>query len=219
MQISEEDKGPSLGKCQVKVPHQRSPYALKFEDRSQEEIKNTKAQSNGQSYFLLTYQRMVSPSAIRNTTGRKRIRCRFWSINAHFEHWRPELCRIWNREGLWESDDGCSSQRRSAYKRRSDGVCQRIGFIRDGKASRRYLSCSLTRKTLPRSRIFLWVDQWPETTSHQIWHTNQVPHDELRADRCPWCIEDLLKLIYICISQISIAGSRASRINKKWEFE
>ena len=32
-----EKKGPSLGKMNVKVPHQRSPYAMKFEDRSQEE--------------------------------------------------------------------------------------------------------------------------------------------------------------------------------------
>ena len=32
-----ENNGPSLGKIQVKIPHQRSPYALKFEDRSQEE--------------------------------------------------------------------------------------------------------------------------------------------------------------------------------------
>ena len=32
-----EKKGPSLGKINVKVPHQRSPYALKFEDRSHEE--------------------------------------------------------------------------------------------------------------------------------------------------------------------------------------
>ena len=30
-------KGPSLGKIQVKHPHQRSPYAKKFEDWSQEE--------------------------------------------------------------------------------------------------------------------------------------------------------------------------------------
>ena len=32
-----ENKGPSLGKIQVKLPHQRSPYAVKFEDRAQEE--------------------------------------------------------------------------------------------------------------------------------------------------------------------------------------
>ena len=32
-----ESKGPPLNKTQVKSSHQRSPYAVKFEDRSQEE--------------------------------------------------------------------------------------------------------------------------------------------------------------------------------------
>ena len=32
-----ENTGPSLGKMQVKIPHQRSLYAIKYEDRSQEE--------------------------------------------------------------------------------------------------------------------------------------------------------------------------------------
>ena len=32
-----EKKGPSLGKIIVKVPHQRSPYAVKFEERPHEE--------------------------------------------------------------------------------------------------------------------------------------------------------------------------------------
>ena len=32
-----EDRGPSPGKLQVQIPHQRSPYALKFQDGSQEE--------------------------------------------------------------------------------------------------------------------------------------------------------------------------------------
>ena len=33
-----ENKKPSLGKIQVKIHHQRSPYAMKFVYRSQEEI-------------------------------------------------------------------------------------------------------------------------------------------------------------------------------------
>ena len=70
---------------------------------------------------------------------------------------------------LWKSDDGCHSQRRSANQRRSDSVSQRIGFIRDGKASRRYTGRSLTRKSLRRPRIFLPLDQWPETTTEQRW--------------------------------------------------
>ena len=50
---------------------------------------------------------------------------------------------------------------------RGNSVCKRIGFIRDSNASRRYTGSSLTRKTLRRSRVFLPLDQWSETTSHQ----------------------------------------------------
>ena len=53
-----------------------------------------KASRIGQNYHLLTYQRMVSPSAIRNKTGGKRIRCRFWREHAHVEQERPEICRF-----------------------------------------------------------------------------------------------------------------------------
>ena len=51
-------------------------------------------------------------------------------------------------------------------KEEANSVCQRNGFIRDSKASRRYTGCSLTRKTLPRSLIFLRVDHWPEATTN-----------------------------------------------------
>ena len=84
MQTSEKNKGQSQGKIQVKVPHQRSPHATKFEGRSQEESERQgrcgprrrveigqeylRTPRNGQSYLLLTDQRVVSSSAIRNKT-------------------------------------------------------------------------------------------------------------------------------------------------------
>ena len=108
-----ENKRPSLGKIQVKVPHQRSPYAMKFEERSQEEIERQercargnmeigqdylRAQRNGQSYLLLTFQRMEFTSSIRKKTGGKRVSCRLRREHAHVEQERPELCRIGNRK-------------------------------------------------------------------------------------------------------------------------
>ena len=76
-----EANGP--GKLQVKVPHQRSPYAMKFEERSHEETdrqercaeaglgtlpkKRLQAQRERQNYFLLACGRM------------KRVFGRFWS--------------------------------------------------------------------------------------------------------------------------------------------
>ena len=46
-------------------------------------------------------------------------------------------------------------------------------------------------------------------------HANIREGGELCTDRCPWSIDRLFKLRYTCISNISIAGSRASCINKK----
>ena len=144
-----------------------------------------------------------------------------FAFEPHVEEERPELCRIGSRKGFQKSDDGCCSQRRSANQRRSHGICERIGLIRDSNASRRYAGRSFTQKTLQRSRIFLRVDQWPETTTHQRWQTDKMQHGEQRTDRCPWFIDKLFKFSQTYISNISIARSSscyiASRINKKWD--
>ena len=51
-------KGPSLGKINVKVPHQRSPYAMKFEDRSHEETERQQrcARSKARNLAKNTYK-------------------------------------------------------------------------------------------------------------------------------------------------------------------
>ena len=45
-------KGPSLGTIQVRNPHQRSPYAMKFEDRSQEETQRQQRCARGKGWNL-----------------------------------------------------------------------------------------------------------------------------------------------------------------------
>ena len=45
-----KSKGPSLGVIQVKNPHQRSPYAPKFEDRSQEETERQERCARGDAW-------------------------------------------------------------------------------------------------------------------------------------------------------------------------
>ena len=47
-----ESEGPSLGNIQVKVPLLRSPYALKFEDRSQEETERQEPCARGDARRL-----------------------------------------------------------------------------------------------------------------------------------------------------------------------
>ena len=47
-----ESKGPSLNKILVKSSHQRSPYAVKFEDRSQEETERQERCARGDARKL-----------------------------------------------------------------------------------------------------------------------------------------------------------------------
>ena len=47
-----EKKGPSLGHIQVKVPHQRSPNAMKYEDRSHEETERQQRCARSKAWNL-----------------------------------------------------------------------------------------------------------------------------------------------------------------------
>ena len=82
-----ENKGPLLGKIHVTIPHQRSPYAMKFEDRSQEETERRQrcAQSTAWNLAKNTYkltekdkasfhwpsEEWVLPVASRKRAGKK----------------------------------------------------------------------------------------------------------------------------------------------------
>ena len=48
----QESKGPSLGVIQLKNPHQHSPYAPKFEDRSQDETERQERCARGDAWRL-----------------------------------------------------------------------------------------------------------------------------------------------------------------------
>ena len=50
-----EKQGPSLGKIQVEIPHQRSPYQMKFEDISQEETERQKRFARGNAWNLANH--------------------------------------------------------------------------------------------------------------------------------------------------------------------
>ena len=47
-----EKKGPSLGKRNVKVPHQRRPFAMKFEDKSHEETERQQRCARSKAWNL-----------------------------------------------------------------------------------------------------------------------------------------------------------------------
>ena len=47
-----ENNGPSLGQIRVKIPHQRSPHAMTFEDRSHEETERRERCARGKAWNL-----------------------------------------------------------------------------------------------------------------------------------------------------------------------
>ena len=67
-----EKKGPSLGKINVKVSHQRSPDATKFEDRSLEETERQQrcARSNAWNLAENTYKHKEKQGCILLSRGR-----------------------------------------------------------------------------------------------------------------------------------------------------
>ena len=85
MQVSEKTKDHRLEKKQVKNPHQRSPYAMKIEDRSHEETERDNSDApearhgtlpnknnikeNDNNYILLARRRMGRPDC-GNTRAR-----------------------------------------------------------------------------------------------------------------------------------------------------
>ena len=71
---------------------------------------------------------------IHNKLRGKRVCGRFRSKHAHGQQERPEQSRNGDREDIEKSDGGGDSQRRSASKRKGNGVLPRIGLIRDGNA-------------------------------------------------------------------------------------
>ena len=96
-----EKKGPSLGKVQVKHPHQRSPCAVKFEDRSHEETERqercarskawnlakniNKLKENDKTTLYSPAEEWVLPVAETKRAGGKRV---LW--------WIPELVCTWS---------------------------------------------------------------------------------------------------------------------------
>ena len=51
-----EKKGTSLGKINVKVHHQRGPYAMKFEDKSHEETERQQRCARGKAWNLAKHR-------------------------------------------------------------------------------------------------------------------------------------------------------------------
>ena len=97
-QTSEKEKVPSLGQIQVTFPHERSPFALKIDDRSLGGTARQERCARGDawelakkflklkkrhSYILFTFWGVDFACRIHNKPRGKRVCGRFWSKHAH----------------------------------------------------------------------------------------------------------------------------------------
>ena len=141
-----EIKRPSLGKVQVNIPHQRSSYAVNFEDRSREENDRQQrcAQSKANNYntkdkdkatFHFPAQEWVLPVAETNEPEEREFVVGL-GASMHMVSKRDlNKTELETMRTSKKSDDGDDGQWRGANERRGDGTCQRIGLIRDIVAS------------------------------------------------------------------------------------
>ena len=107
-----EHKGPSLGKIHVKNPHQLSPYAVKFEDGSQEEIGRQERCARGDAWRLA-----------KNIYKLKETdKATFFSLTDEWSLPAPSR-KNQRKESLWWTPARCST------KEEGHSVCQRTGFF------------------------------------------------------------------------------------------
>ena len=201
-----ENRGPSLGKMQVKVPHQRSPHAVKFEDRSQEETERQERCARGDAWRLAKNFLMF----------KEKNKATFFSPTNEWCLPAPSVIKPEEREFVVDSGapthmlsrndlNSAELETLRVFKNPTTVVAtngdvqtkdEATVYVKelDLFVTLRLLDDTLTRKTLPMSRIILRVDHWPEATAHQRWQTDKMQHGEPRSHHCPWFIDKLFKL-------------------------
>ena len=176
-------QSPLLNKFQVRSSHQRSPYAVKFEDRSQEETERPERCARGDAWRLvkIIFQLKEREKAtffsppdewILPAASTKKLEERDFVVDSgasmHMVS-RKDLNSA-ELETVWVSESPTTvvnSQRRRAHKRRGNSACQRSGFICDGEASRRYTGSSLTWKCEDHGFYNHWTSgQKPHLIKH-----------------------------------------------------
>ena len=170
---------PFQGVIQKCEPQERSPWAPKVEDGTQEEILQRErcGRSEAWDWATSSITRMRPRSSRRPKFGHyqhhlrrnrgKTLCCKFWSVNAHAKQERSELSWTEGRSSIQKPYNGYHSQWTSANKWGSNS--SRPWALRDG-ANPRGHACSLVeRQALRRTRIFIWVDQWSKTTANTKW--------------------------------------------------
>ena len=178
-------KGPSRGIIQKCVPHERSPCAPRFEERSQDETSHPERCARRVAWDLgekclqaqkirikLCFSILLKPGAtpapisksLKEASIRNRLverRCTCWAKK------RFKLRRSGNSPKIQEHHNNGDGQWRSANERGSAEYVHWPLLFGDGAVARRHVCRPVTWKTLRRTRILPWVGQRSKTTVDQ----------------------------------------------------
>ena len=190
-----ENNGPSLGKIQLKLPHQRSPYAMKFEDTSQEETERQQRCARGKAWNLAKNIHKL----------KEKDKATFFSPT---DEWSlPAASTIKQEERKFVADSGASMHMVSKKdlnsaeletmrtSRNPTTVMTANGKVQtreDGDAAGRNTRSSFAREALRGSWVDLPLDQRSKTTSHPKWQENLLQDLKLCTIRSPWFIDEFL---------------------------
>ena len=207
------DRNPSLGYNCLGDPHQRSPNAPKFEDRSQEETEWQEQGAREAAWNLAkSYWNSRSKKEQQSSHLRRIGACLHQLLNLRNENlvstqerqctWSAKRTWVMLKWILWrivQSYDSPNRQWRSANAWRGNGVCQRIVYIFDYESSRKHASSLIARKALRWTRILMWVDQRSKTTSFLKRDSDSLQHGELRS----YCGSRLVKEFFLWFSSFN----------------
>ena len=197
-----ENKGPSLEKIQVKIPQQRSPYAMKFEDRSQEETERQERCARGKAWNLARniYKLKGKDKPTFYSPADKLIKLAASTI-------KPE-------EREFVVDSGASMHMVSKRDLNSAELeTMRISrspttevqtreevtvyvkeldlFVTVMLLEETFAVLSLGKLCEDHGYTYHWTSG-QKATSHQKATTHQLQCRELRTIRCPWSVDEIL---------------------------
>ena len=205
-----EKTGPSLGKMQVKIPHQRSPCAMKYEDRSPGETARQERCARGKAWNLAKNMYKL----------KEKEKAAFHSPS---EEWvMPAASTIKPEEREFAVDSGVHMVSNRDLKsaeletmrisKNPTTVMTASGEVQTKEEATVFfkeidslVNIMLLEET-PRIMVQLPLDQWSKTTSRQERQKHRLQYIKLRTICGPWSIDESLYFIFICFFNIFTAG-------------
>ena len=146
-----ENNGSSLGKMQVKVPHQRSPYAMKFEDKSHEQTERQqrsarskawnlaknifKLKENDKATFHSPAEKWVLPAASTNEPEEREFVADSRASMHMVSKRDPNFAELETMRTSRSPTTVMTANGEVQTREKSDSLCQAIGLIRHGYVS------------------------------------------------------------------------------------